>query len=40
MLKELVKTSNLVYFLVNRSVQLVARNRECPKELNNVSCVI
>ena len=22
------------------SVQLVARNRECPKELNNVPCVI
>ena len=28
MLKELVKTDSLVYFLVNRSVQLVARNRE------------
>ena len=40
MLKELVKTDNRVYFLVNRSVQLVARNRECPKELNNVPCVI
>ena len=40
MLKELVKTGNLVYFLVNRSVQLVARNRECPKELNNVPCVV
>ena len=40
MLKELVKTDNRVYFLVNRSVQLVARNRECPKELNNVPCVV
>jgi len=38
------KTGNRVYFhitiLVNRSVQLVARNHECPKELNNVPCVI
>ncbi|ERH28285.1 hypothetical protein HMPREF9065_00722 [Aggregatibacter sp. oral taxon 458 str. W10330] len=25
---------------MNRSVQLVARNHECPKELNNVPCVI
>ena len=40
MLKEPVKTGNLVYFLVNCSVQQVARNRECPKELNNVPCVI
>ena len=24
----------------NRSVQLVARNRECPKGLNNVPCVV
>ena len=43
-LKELVKTGHRVYFhitiLVNRSVQLVARNHECPKELNNVPCVI
>ena len=33
-----------VYFhiaiLVNRSVQLVARNHECPKEINNVPCVV
>ena len=33
-----------VYFhitiFVNRSVQLVARNRECPKGLNNVPCVV
>ena len=35
-----MKTGNLAYFLVNRSVQLVARNRECPKELNNVPCVV
>ena len=40
MLKELVKTGNLVYFLVNCSVQLVARNREDLKGLNNVPCVI
>ena len=43
-LKRLVKTGNRVYFhitiLVNRSVQLVARNHKCPKELNNVPCVI
>ena len=43
-LKRLVKTGHRVYFhitiLVNRSVQLVARNHECPKELNNVPCVI
>ena len=43
-LKELVKTGHRVYFhitiLVNRSVQLVARNHECPKELNNIPCVI
>ena len=24
----------------NRSVQLVARNRECPKGLNNIPCVV
>ena len=39
-----MKTGHRVYFhitiLVNRSVQLVARNHECPKELNNVPCVI
>ena len=38
------ETGYRVYFhitiLVNRSVQLVARNHECPKELNNVPCVI
>ena len=43
-LKEIVKTGHRVYFhitiLVNRSVQLVARNHKCPKELNNVPCVI
>jgi len=43
-LKRLVKTGHRVYFhitiLVNRSVQLVARNHECPKGLNNVPCVI
>ena len=43
-LKGLVKTGHRVYFhitiLVNRSVQLVARNRECPKGLNNVPCVV
>ena len=43
-LKGLVKTGHRVYFhitiLVNRSVQLVARNHECPKALNNVLCVI
>ena len=43
-LKRLVKTGHRVYFyitiLVNRSVQLVARNHECPKALNNVPCVI
>ena len=43
-LKEIVKTGHRVYFhitiLVNRSVQLVARNHECPKALNNVPCVI
>ena len=40
----LMKTGHRVYFhitiLVNRSVQLVARNHECPKALNNVPCVI
>ena len=39
-----LKTGNRVYFhitiLVNRSVQLVARNHGCPKALNNVPCVI
>ena len=40
LLKRFVKAGNRVYFLVNRSVQLVARNRECPKELNNVPCVV
>ena len=39
-----MKTGHRVYFhitiLMNRSVQLVARNHECPKELNNVPCVI
>ena len=35
-----MKAGNRVYFLVNRSVQLVARNREFPKELNNVPCVV
>jgi len=39
-----VKTGNRVYFhitiLVNRSVQLVARNSECSKALNNLPCVI
>ena len=39
-----MKTDSRVYFhitiLVNCSVQLVARNCECPKELNNVPCVI
>ena len=39
-----MKTGNRVYFhitiLVNRSVQLVARNHECPKGLNNVPCVV
>ncbi len=39
-----MKTGNRVYFhitiLVNRSVQLVARNHECRKKLNNVPCVI
>ena len=38
------KTGHRVYFhitiFVNRSVQLVARNHECPKALNNVPCVI
>ena len=42
-LKGLVKTGHRVYFhitiLVNRSVQLVARNHECLKALNNVLCV-
>ena len=27
-------------FLVNRNVQLAARNHECPKEINNVPCVV
>ena len=39
-----MKTGNRVYFhitiLVNRSVQLVARNHECPKGINNVLCVV
>ena len=39
-----MKTGHRVYFhitiLVNRSVQLVARNHECLKGLNNVPCVI
>ena len=35
-----MKAGNRVYFLVNRSVQLVARNREFQKELNNVPCVV
>ena len=39
-----LKTGNRVYFhitiLVNRSVQLVARNHECPKGLNNLPCVV
>ena len=35
-----MKAGNRVYFLVNRSVQLVARNHECPKGLNNVPCVV
>ena len=35
-----MKAGNRVYFLVNRSVPLVARNREFPKELNNVPCVV
>ncbi|ERH27707.1 hypothetical protein HMPREF9065_01086 [Aggregatibacter sp. oral taxon 458 str. W10330] len=38
-----MKTGNRVYFhitIVSRSVQLVARNHECPKELNNVPCMV
>ena len=35
-----MKAGNRVYFLVNRSVQLVARNREYPNGLNNVPCVV
>ena len=39
-----MKTGHRVYFhitiLMNRSVQVVARNHECPKELNNVPCII
>ena len=29
-----------LFVIKNCSVQLVARNRECPKELNNVPCVV
>ena len=29
-----------LHILVNRSMQLVARNHECPKEINNVPCVV
>jgi len=35
-----VKAGNRVYFLVNRSVQLVARNREYRNGLNNVPYVV